>query len=98
VLPPGEETVMPKFHFNIDDGASAPDVDGTELKSFAVAKCEAMQMAGRIICDAAESFWDQERWTMTVTDEDGLTLLTLDIVGVEAPAGQLLTQAHLEHA
>ena len=80
---------MPKYHFHIDDGGSAPDREGVELENLAVAKCEAIRMAGRIICDAAASFWDRAEWTMTVTDDTGLTMFTLQIVGTEAPACQI---------
>jgi hypothetical protein len=76
---------MPNYHFNISDDAS-PDPDGIEIANLATAKCEAIQMAGRIICDAARDFWDRAEWTMTVTDDQGLTLFTLQIVGTEAPS------------
>ena len=80
---------MPKYHFNIADGHSPHDSEGIEVESLAVAKCEAIRMAGRIICDAAASFWDRAEWTMTVTDDTGLTMFTLQIVGTEAPACRL---------
>ncbi|HEX8641699.1 MAG TPA: hypothetical protein VF704_11180 [Allosphingosinicella sp.] len=77
---------MPRYHFHIDGDHPSHDDEGTELHSLAVAKCEAIRMAGRIICDAAASFWDRAEWSMTVTDANGLTLLHLGIVGTEAPA------------
>jgi hypothetical protein len=80
---------MPKYHFNVDDGALGVDSDGTELKDLTVAKCEAIRMAGRIICDAGNTFWDRSEWRLTVTDEAGLTLFELYILGTEAPAAQL---------
>ena len=79
---------MPRYHFNVDNGAVLPDPDGTELDSLAAAKCEAVKTAGRMICDAAGEFWDSAEWVMTVTDDAGLTLFTLQIVGTESPATQ----------
>jgi hypothetical protein len=77
-----------KYHFNIEDGESTPDAEGTEIDTLAHAKCQAMRMAGQIICDAAETFWDAAEWKMTVTDETGLTLFELLIFGTESAAGR----------
>jgi hypothetical protein len=77
---------MPRYHFNVEDGQSTVDGGGTELESLEVAKCEAVKLAGRTICEAAGEFWDRSEWSMTVTDEDGLTLFTLHVVGTEAPS------------
>jgi hypothetical protein len=77
---------MPQYFFHIEDGTSAVDPDGFELKDLAEAKCEAVIMAGRMICDASKEFWDRAEWQMTVTDDTGLTLFMLDIIGTEAPA------------
>ena len=79
---------MPLYHFNIDGDQPCHDHEGHELESLEAAKCEAIQMAGRIICDAAGAFWDRAEWSMTVTDDAGLTLLHLGIIGTEAPAVQ----------
>jgi hypothetical protein len=74
---------MPKYFFNSEDHQ---DDEGTELDSLAVAKCQAIKMAGEIICDAADTFWDKAEWTLTVTNESGLTLFQLSIVGTDAMA------------
>jgi hypothetical protein len=74
---------MPQFHFHTPD---LRDDDGHILPSMDVAKCEAIKLAGRTICEHADSFWDQGEWAMTVTDESGLTLFHLQIVGTESPA------------
>ena len=73
---------MPRFYFHIDD---KKDREGTDLESLAVAKCEATKMAGTIVCEEANSFWDKAEWTMTVADDTGLTLFQLCIVGTDAP-------------
>jgi hypothetical protein len=77
---------MPRYYFNVDDDNSTLDTEGSEIETLAKAKCEAVKMAGRIICDAAGKFWDRAEWSMTVTDGAGLTLFTLDFMGTEAPA------------
>jgi hypothetical protein len=77
---------MPRYFFHIEDGTILHDDEGTELKDLAVAKCEAIKLAGQMICDSAGGFWDKEEWKLTATDEDGLTLFCLHFVGIEAPA------------
>jgi hypothetical protein len=79
---------MPRYHFHIDDGRSTRDGEGFDLADLAAAKCEAVQMAGRIICDDGGAFWDRGEWSMTVADSTGLTLFHLQIVGTEAPSTQ----------
>ena len=77
---------MPRYFFHIEDGSIVHDDEGTELKDLAVAKCEAVKLAGQMICDAAGDFWDREEWKLTAADEDGLTLFCLQFFGTEAPA------------
>ena len=76
---------MPRFHFHLED---RPDHEGVELASVAAAKCEAVKMAGKLICDRATEFWDTARLLMTVTDDRDLSLFTLDFVGMESPSLQ----------
>ena len=76
---------MDRYYFHIDDGEVSVDSEGHELPSLEVAKCEAIKMAGNMICEAPARFWDHGEWTMTVADEGGLTLFRLDIIGTEAP-------------
>jgi hypothetical protein len=79
---------MPRYFFHVEDGADITDDVGMELAGVAEAKCEAMRYAGRLICDGAGGFWDAGDWSMTVSDETGLTLFTLHLSGIEAPAIQ----------
>lgn len=55
------------------------------LPNLADAKCEAVRYAGRLLCDRASEFWDTGEFMMTVTDDSGLTLFTLQFSAVEAP-------------
>jgi hypothetical protein len=74
---------MPRFHFHLD---GAPDEEGTELKDLASAKCEAIKFAGQRICGEAGTFWNDAEWSLTVTDEKGLTFFQLQIIGTESAA------------
>lgn len=77
---------MPRYFFHIEDGASLRDEEGAELKDLATAKCEAVKLAGQMICESASRFWENEEWKLTATDKAGLTLFCLHFVGVDAPA------------
>jgi hypothetical protein len=79
------ERTMPRYFFNVENSSTVDD-DGTELPDLATAKCEAVKLAGRMICDASNTFWDTQEINMIVTDERGMTLFLLDFIGTEAPA------------
>ena len=74
---------MPIFVFHVESHSTEERVD---LPSVATAKCEAVRYAGKLICDEAEKFWDSAEFNMTVSDESGLSLFTLDFRGLESPA------------
>lgn len=72
---------MPVFYFHTDD---VEDTIGTDLKNVDVARCEAVKLAGSILCEDPQNFWNQGGWTMTVADEHALTLFQLCIIGTDA--------------
>jgi hypothetical protein len=72
-----------RFHFHLNPER---DDQGLELPDVAAAKCEALDFAARHICDDSNAFWDREAWSLTVTNEMGLTLLQLQIVATQSPA------------
>lgn len=77
---------MPRFFFHTNNPDSGHDATGIEFDSVASAKCEAVRYAGRLLCDTADQFWNSADFEMTVTDEKGLILFTMRLVGTEAPA------------
>jgi hypothetical protein len=81
---------MPRFYFQVD---GPPDNLGMDLPNVAAAKCAAVRYAGQLICEEADSFWDKADFTMTVTDEADLTLFSLVLTGIDAPAIQMKATA-----
>lgn len=73
---------MPLFYFHID--GENRDTNGNEFDDLAIAKCAAVKTAGQILCDESENFWDRKDWTMTVTDQDGLSLFSITFFATEA--------------
>jgi hypothetical protein len=76
---------MPVYHFNISDGRPEPDLRGTELPDLQVARREAIRLLGEVLRDKADEFWADGRLTLTITDDEGLTLVALETFSVESP-------------
>jgi hypothetical protein len=74
------------FHTNHPSESVAQDDEGFEFPTVHEAKCEAVKFAGQLLADAAEHFWDEGDFELTVTDDTGLVLFAMRVVGIEAPA------------
>ena len=79
---------MPRFYFHLNHPSErdAQDDEGFEFLSVHEAKCEAVKLAGQLLADTAEHFWDDGDFALTVTDDSGLVLFAMRVVGIEAPA------------
>jgi hypothetical protein len=78
---------MPVYHFHVRDGANIPDPDGTELPDLRSARVEAVKLAGRLLMDEPDSFWEGSNWHLEVTDDSGIALFRLDFMATDtAPA------------
>ncbi len=71
---------MKRYHFKTDDER---DVRGVELASLAAARCEAAKVGASIICELADEPWRKAGWTVSVTDDNGVKMLELQIIGQE---------------
>ena len=82
---------MPRFfiHTNNPLERGVQDDEGVEFASIHEAKCQSVVYAGELLRDVAEKFWDDADFELTVTDENGLILFSMRVVGVEAPALRL---------
>jgi 1,4-alpha-glucan branching enzyme len=74
---------MERYHFKTDDQS---DARGVELASLAAAKCEAGKVMASMVCESADEPWQRSEWTVTVTDDRGVKVLQLQIVGTEVHA------------
>lgn len=78
---------MPRYFFRTNHPAEEFLQDeALDFANIAAAKCQAAVYAGQLLCDAKEHFWDTADFELTVTDENGLILFAMRIVGTEAPA------------
>ena len=68
---------MPRYYFHVIDGRDIIDSEGTELADLREARIEAIQLAGSILRDEGDKFWNGEEWHMNVTDASGQSVLKL---------------------
>ena len=77
---------MPRYFFNVHDGETFPDLQGTELHDLNAARDEAIRFSGALMKDSPDKFWVAKGWHMEVCDDFGLHLFTLRFAAEEAPS------------
>lgn len=79
---------MPRYFFNVHDGESFPDLQGTELIDLNAARTEAIRFSGSLLRDRPDTFWSSKLWALEVCDDHGLRLFTLSFSAEEAPSAK----------
>lgn len=74
---------MPRYFFEVHDGALSRDQEGTVLDDLPAARVAAAELAGSLLKDQAETFWEREAWRVDVKDERGALLFALHIYATE---------------
>lgn len=77
---------MPRYHFHRTDGGFSPDTEGTELDDLTTARKEAVHFAAGTMRDRPDWIWDGKDFRIEVTDDAGLLLCTVVVLGIDAPA------------
>lgn len=77
---------MPRFYFDVRDGVSISDTEGTELEDVRAARIAAAKLAAGILADGAEAVWAYGELIVSVRDETGLVLFTVSTVTADAAA------------
>lgn len=62
---------MPRFYFDIHDGGSTRDDEGTECSDLEAVRRQAMRTLPDVARDDLKSDGDRRTFTVLVTDEDG---------------------------
>ncbi len=79
---------MSRYFFHLVDGGVDADRDGSELPNLQDAKKEAVRLAGAMMRDDPALFLTRERWSVEVSDREGLPLFSLNVVATEAPGAR----------
>lgn len=77
---------MPRFHFNVVDGASLVDATGVECSDFAEAQRLAIETAGSAIARSKPNDWSDKHWEIQVLSDVGLLLCSFIFTQINAPA------------
>ena len=77
---------MAIYHFHLTHSEEMRDETGVELESLGSAKRHAVQISAELLCEDPAWFWEAETFRVTVTDGNGLQLLTVEMVATLAPA------------
>lgn len=83
---------MPRYHFAVIGPADASEPRVLEFSDMAEAKSESLKLAGTLLADVSETFWDKPEWMLIVRDDEGLTLFQLQVLGKEGPAAENLSR------
>lgn len=70
---------MPRYFFNVHDGRSSPDRDGTDLSGPFEARVMAIKLTGAILCDDAEKMEPRDALRIEVMDETGATVFETNV-------------------
>ena len=77
---------MARYFFDVQDGRSIADTEGTDLSGLMAARLEAVALAGRRLLDNPAEFWKADQWSVEVKDHTGLVLFCIHVEAVDAPA------------
>lgn len=75
-----------RYFFNVYDGCSDPDDEGSDFSEWSAARLAAVTLAGEIFKDDPQRILSCPDWRIEVTNETGLVLIRLDFCAVESPA------------
>lgn len=76
---------MQRYFFNLTHSEEIRDSEGVELQSLHSAKCHAVKMIAELLCEDPAGFWDADAYKVTVSDSNGLLLLSVEIISMLAP-------------
>jgi hypothetical protein len=83
---------MPRYFFHVIDGRNIIDNEGAELADLKQVRAEAIRLAGAVLRDEGDKFWNGTKWQMNVTDASGQSVLKLnfsaDDQGIAPEEGQ----------
>jgi len=77
---------MPTFYFHTEDGERVADTDGSDLADIEAAKDAAVQILAESLRGNSDLFWRHEGFSVIVTDDNALTLFSLNVSATMAAA------------
>ena len=75
---------MPRYFFHVRKDGREPDTTGVELPGLEEARVEAAECLAQELHDHRRELWNDEDWSIEVTDDRGLVLLIVQSAAFEA--------------
>jgi hypothetical protein len=79
---------MNRYFFDIENGQSLRDKDGTELADQKQVRLAAVKLLGEELRDRSASFWEDPELRLTVRDDTDLILMRITVFGTLAPVSR----------
>ena len=79
---------MQRFFFHRTDGDFDPDNQGTEFPNLATAKLDAVRFAAESVKESPEDVWLDGTFRVEVSDEQGMLLCMVIVLGIDTPAAR----------
>lgn len=76
---------LAKYYFDITDGRTIPDINGTELLDVAAVRSHAIGLSSALLGSHSPSFWRGEEWLIEAKDDIGVVLFTLAFRASDIP-------------
>ena len=73
---------MPRYFFNVHDGISIEDHQGTEFDTIDEAKSHALRVSATMLTAHPKTFWNGEQWEMSVCDSNRVFVFGLLFTGL----------------
>ena len=77
---------MTRYFFHAEDGRVFRDDHGVELPDLAAVRTAALTTMTEMAQALSDDFWKHQCLRITVTDDRGLTLISLDLTAALSPA------------
>lgn len=77
---------MPIFRYVINDATPAESVQAVDFPDVDTAKGQAVIFAGTMLAEIDGAFWEDSEWRLDVTDEGGLILCSIVVLGIASAA------------
>lgn len=79
-------TTMPKYYFHLTNDVERRDDAGVVLDDLHAAQCHAVKLIADVLCKQPELFWKSDMYRVSIADDRGLLLLSVEMIAQPAPA------------
>jgi hypothetical protein len=82
------EYVIPAFRYITNLSTPSTSIESVDLPDTDSARNNAVVITGDMLAKIDGEFWEDSEWQLDVTDERGLILCSIVVLGIASAAGQ----------